>query len=80
MMKLCPQVEREEAKLEKEKLRLEKERLRTLEREAKLEKLKGRLSQAEVETAAIRNTATGPIPGTVNCWSSGASFTKQVNK
>ncbi|KAL5019409.1 hypothetical protein ScPMuIL_005131 [Solemya velum] len=43
-------VEREQQKLEKERIRLEKERLKALEREARIEKMKGRLSQAEIET------------------------------
>lgn len=43
-------VEREQQKLEKEQIRLEKERLKALEREARIEKMKGRLSQAEIDT------------------------------
>ncbi|GFR86197.1 hypothetical protein ElyMa_002461000 [Elysia marginata] len=54
------QVEREQLKLEKEKLRLEKERLRALEREAKLEKIKGRLSQTEQESS-FKNPVLGPL-------------------
>ncbi|KAI8796512.1 microtubule-associated protein futsch, partial [Biomphalaria glabrata] len=51
-------VEREQQKLEKEKVRIEKERLRTLEREAKLEKLKGRLSQSEADSSCKSPTLT----------------------
>lgn len=43
-------VEREQQKLEKEKIRLEKERLRALEREARIEKMKGRLSQPDMDS------------------------------
>lgn len=43
-------VEREEHKLEKEKIRIEKERLRALEREARIEKMKGRLSQPDMDS------------------------------
>lgn len=43
-------VEREEQKLEKEKIRIEKERLKALDREAKIEKMKGRLSQPDMES------------------------------
>lgn len=43
-------VEIEQQKLEKDKIRIEKERLKALEREARLEKLKGRLSQPEMES------------------------------
>ncbi|XP_059145953.1 uncharacterized protein LOC131933181, partial [Physella acuta] len=53
-------VEREQMKLEKEKLRLEKERLRALEREAKLEKLKGRLSQSEGDSS-FKNPVLSPL-------------------
>ncbi|RUS90578.1 hypothetical protein EGW08_001666 [Elysia chlorotica] len=53
-------VEREQLKLEKEKLRLEKERLRALEREAKLEKIKGRLSQTE-QDSGFKNPVLGPL-------------------
>uniref|UniRef100_A0A0B7ARE1 Uncharacterized protein n=1 Tax=Arion vulgaris TaxID=1028688 RepID=A0A0B7ARE1_9EUPU len=53
-------VEREQVKLEKEKLRIEKERMRTLEREAKLEQLKGRLSQSESESI-FKNAASSQL-------------------
>ncbi|XP_046360725.2 calponin homology domain-containing protein DDB_G0272472-like isoform X1 [Haliotis rufescens] len=52
-------VEREQVKLEKEKMRLEKERLRALEREAKLEKMKGRLSQSD--ESSFRNPIISPM-------------------
>lgn len=42
-------VEREQVKLEKEKNRIEKERMRAMEREAKLERMKGRLTLPEQE-------------------------------
>lgn len=53
-------VEKEVQKLEREKIRLEKERLRALEKEAKIEKMKGRLSQADIETK-IKNPILGPL-------------------
>ncbi|XP_041363188.1 uncharacterized protein LOC121378891 isoform X5 [Gigantopelta aegis] len=53
-------VEREQVKLDKEKMRLEKERLRALEREAKLEKMKGRLSQSDVDTS-FKNPILSPL-------------------
>ncbi|GFO00561.1 transcriptional regulator icp4 domain-containing protein, partial [Plakobranchus ocellatus] len=53
-------VEKEQVKLEKEKLRLEKERLRALEREAKLEKIKDRLSHTEQE-GNLTNPVLGPL-------------------
>ncbi|XP_052240409.1 uncharacterized protein LOC127851019 isoform X3 [Dreissena polymorpha] len=53
-------VEREEQKLEKEKMRIEKERLRALEREAKIEKMKGRLSQPDMESK-FKNPVLGPL-------------------
>ncbi|CAL1540553.1 unnamed protein product [Lymnaea stagnalis] len=53
-------VEREQIKLEKEKMRIEKERLRALEREAKLEKLKGRLSQSEGDSS-FKNPVLSPL-------------------
>lgn len=53
-------VEREQLKLEKEKIRLEKERLRALEREAKLEKIKGRLCQTE-QDSSFKNPVLGPL-------------------
>lgn len=43
-------VEREQHKLEKEKTRIEKERLRALEREARIEKMKDRLSQPDMDS------------------------------
>ena len=54
-------MEREQIKLEKDKLRIEKERLRALEREAKLVKLKGRLSQ-DVDQA-VMNPVISPLAG-----------------
>jgi len=57
--KVITQVEREQIKLEKDKLRIEKERLRALEREAKLVKLKGRLSQ-DVDQA-VMNPVISPL-------------------
>ncbi|KAK3091710.1 hypothetical protein FSP39_022073 [Pinctada imbricata] len=53
-------VEREQHKLEKEKLRLEKERLKALEREARLEKMKGRLSQPDMESK-FKNPILSPL-------------------
>ncbi|CAG5128903.1 unnamed protein product [Candidula unifasciata] len=58
------QVEREQVKLEKEKQRLEKERLRTLEREAKLEMLKGRLSQVDMD-GGLRKPGLIPLAGSL---------------
>lgn len=43
-------VEREQHKLEKERIRIEKERLKTLEREVRIERMKGRLSQSDVDS------------------------------
>lgn len=42
-------VEREQQKLERDRIRIEKERLKALEREARIEKMKGRLSQPDLE-------------------------------
>ncbi|XP_052761560.1 uncharacterized protein LOC128205504 isoform X2 [Mya arenaria] len=53
-------VEREEQKLEKERIRIEKERMKALEREAKIEKMKGRLSQPDME-AKLKNPVLGPL-------------------
>ncbi|KAK6187968.1 hypothetical protein SNE40_005883 [Patella caerulea] len=53
-------VEREQVKLDKEKMRLEKERLRALEREAKLEKMKGRLSQTDIDPP-FKNPVLSPL-------------------
>lgn len=53
-------VEKEQQKLEKEKMRLEKERLKALEREARIEKMKGRLSQSDMETK-FKNPVLSPL-------------------
>ncbi|KAK3601782.1 hypothetical protein CHS0354_041697 [Potamilus streckersoni] len=53
-------VEREEHKLEKERIRIEKERLKALEREAKIEKMKGRLSQPDMESK-YKNPILSPL-------------------
>ncbi|XP_060559676.1 uncharacterized protein LOC132719793 isoform X3 [Ruditapes philippinarum] len=53
-------VEREQQKLEKERMRIEKERLKALEREAKIEKMKGRLSQPDME-ANLKNPVLSPL-------------------
>lgn len=53
-------VEREQQKLEKERMRIEKERLKALEREAKIEKMKGRLSQPDMESK-LKNPVLGPL-------------------
>ena len=53
-------VEREQQKLEKERIRIEKERLKALEREAKIEKMKGRLSQPDMESK-LKNPILGPL-------------------
>ena len=53
-------VEREQQKLEKERMRIEKERLKALEREAKIEKMKGRLSQPDMETK-FKNPILSPL-------------------
>ena len=53
-------VSREEQKLEKERLRIEKERLRALEREAKIEKMKGRLSQPDMDVK-LKNPILSPL-------------------
>jgi len=53
-------VEREEQKLEKERIRIEKEKLKALEREAKIEKMKGRLSQPDMESK-LKNPVLGPL-------------------
>ncbi|ESO85808.1 hypothetical protein LOTGIDRAFT_167787 [Lottia gigantea] len=53
-------VEREQVKLDKEKMRLEKDRLRALEREAKLEKMKGRLSQTDSDPM-FKNPVLSPL-------------------
>lgn len=55
-------VEREQVKLEKEKSRIEKERQRALERQAKLERMKDRLSQADAEAPS---GSPLPSPGLV---------------
>ncbi|KAL8563198.1 hypothetical protein ACOMHN_057813 [Nucella lapillus] len=48
-------------KLEKEKVRIEKERQRAMERQAKLERMKGRLSQADTD-AASPSSSTQLLP------------------
>lgn len=53
-------VEKEQQKLEKEKMRLEKERLKALEREARIEKMKGRLSQSDMDTK-FKNPVLSPL-------------------
>lgn len=53
-------VEREQQKLDKERIRIEKERLKALEREAKIEKMKGRLSQPDME-AKLKNPVLSPL-------------------
>ncbi|KAL4239226.1 hypothetical protein ACF0H5_000043 [Mactra antiquata] len=53
-------VEREQQKLEKERMRIEKERLKALEREAKIEKMKGRLSQPDMESK-FKNPVLSPL-------------------
>ena len=53
-------VSREEQKLEKERFRIEKERLRALEREAKIEKMKGRLSQPDMDVK-LKNPILSPL-------------------
>lgn len=53
-------VEREQQKLEKERMRIEKERLKALEREAKIEKMKGRLSQPDMESK-LKNPVLSPL-------------------
>jgi len=53
-------VEREQQKLEKERTRIEKERIKALEREAKIEKMKGRLSQPDIESK-LKNPILGPL-------------------
>jgi hypothetical protein len=53
-------VEKEQQKLEKEKMRLEKERLKALEREARIEKMKGRLTQTDMESK-FRNPVLSPL-------------------
>ncbi|XP_056018876.1 uncharacterized protein LOC125670788 isoform X4 [Ostrea edulis] len=53
-------VEKEQQKLEKEKMRLEKERLKALEREARIEKMKGRLSQSDMESK-FKNPVLSPL-------------------
>ena len=53
-------VEREEQKLEKERIRIEKERLKALEREAKIEKMKDRLSQPDMD-AKLKNPILSPL-------------------
>ncbi|XP_061174996.1 uncharacterized protein LOC133184138 isoform X2 [Saccostrea echinata] len=53
-------VEKEQQKLEKEKMRLEKERLKALEREARIEKMKGRLSQSDMDSK-FKNPVLSPL-------------------
>ncbi|XP_076459365.1 uncharacterized protein LOC143292725 isoform X2 [Babylonia areolata] len=55
-------VEKEQVKLEKEKVRIEKERQRAMERQAKLERMKGRLSQADTEAASSPPPGAVPAP------------------
>lgn len=53
-------VEIEQQKLEKEKMKIEKERLRALEREARIEKMKGRLSQPDMD-AKVKSPILAPL-------------------
>ncbi|XP_070185461.1 pneumococcal serine-rich repeat protein-like isoform X2 [Littorina saxatilis] len=55
-------VEREQVKLEKEKVRIEKERQRAMEKQAKLERMKGRLSQADSEPPSSPSSPTPSSP------------------
>ncbi|XP_052068017.1 uncharacterized protein LOC127707483 isoform X3 [Mytilus californianus] len=53
-------VEIEQQKLEKEKMKIEKERLRALEREARIEKMKGRLSQPDMDSK-VKSPILAPL-------------------
>ncbi|XP_060068649.1 uncharacterized protein LOC132548771 isoform X2 [Ylistrum balloti] len=53
-------VEREQQKLERDRIRIEKERLKALEREARIEKMKGRLSQPDLE-AKLNSPIYSPL-------------------
>lgn len=53
-------VEREQLKLEKDRIKLEMERLKALNREAKIEKMKGRLSQPGLD-GKLKNPVSSPL-------------------
>lgn len=52
-------VERKQQKLEKDRVKLDKDRLRALDREAKIEKMKERLSQSDI--AAFKSPILSPL-------------------